>query len=132
MPEQPLILIVDDEPDFLEIFGTKLSSAGFRVETAENAMEGLKKIEDLKPDLVLMDIKMPKMSGADALLKLRENPATKNTKVVFLTCIADQQKEMEAFNERISAEFGAHGFIKKTDNLEALVEKVRTYLGMNA
>ena len=63
MPDQKLILIVDDEPDFLEIFGTKLTTSGFRVETAGNGEEGFKKAKSIKPDLVLMDVKMPGLTA---------------------------------------------------------------------
>ena len=86
MPDQPLILVVDDDPDFREILSLKLSSSGFRVETAVNGEEGVNKTKALKPNLVLMDVKMPVLDGAGALLKLREDPETKNTKVIFNTC----------------------------------------------
>ncbi len=128
MPDQPLILVVDDEPDFREIFGTKLSSVGYRVETAENGEEGVKKAKALKPDLILMDVKMPILDGAGAVLKLRDDPETKNLKVVFLTSLGDPRAEMQAMSSKFSADFGAQGYIRKTDSLEELVEHVRVFL----
>lgn len=128
MAGQPLILVVDDEPDFREIFETKLSSEGFRVETAANGEEGIKKAKALKPDLILMDVKMPGLSGADAVLKLKDDPETKGIKVVFLTSLGDPRAEMQAMSKRISSEFGAQGYMKKTDDLDRIVEQVRGFL----
>jgi len=125
MPKQPLILIVDDEPDFLEIFGTKLSAEGFRIETAESGEAGIKKAKELQPDLVLMDVKMPKVDGAEALMRLKDDQATKNLKVVFLTGMGEPWVESQALSKRFSKEFGALEYIKKTDDLEHLTERVR-------
>lgn len=132
MPDQiaqaPLILIVDDEPDFLEIFGVKLRAEGFRVETAENGEAGLKKIKAIKPDLVLMDVKMPVMDGASAVLKMRADPSMKDIKVAFLTSLGDPRLEMAEINRRFSQEFGAQGYLKKTDDLDVLADKIKTFL----
>jgi len=128
MPDQPLILIVDDEPEFLEIFGAKLSSVGYKVETAESGEEGVKKAKALKPDLVLMDVKMPVLDGAGALLKLRDDPETKNLKVVFLTALGDPRDETQEMSRKFSTEFGALGYVRKTDSLEDLADRVRDFL----
>ena len=132
MPDQvtqpPLILIVDDEPDFLEIFGVKLRAEGFRVETAENGAVALKKMKALKPDLVLMDVKMSVMDGATAVLKMREDPEIKDIKVAFLTSLGDPRLEMVEVNKRFSEEFGAQGFLKKTDDLDLLCAKIKEFI----
>ena len=124
----PLILLVDDEPAFREIFGIKLGADGFRVETAENGAVAIEKAKTLKPDLILMDVKMPVMDGATAVLKLRGDPETRDIKVMFLTSIGDPQAEMEKMHERISAEFGAQGYLRKTDDLDILSEKIKAFL----
>jgi CheY-like chemotaxis protein len=128
MPEAPLLLIVDDEPDFLEIFSAKFSAEGFRVETAHDGEDGIRKAKSLKPDLILMDVKMPGLSGVDAVLRLKDDPETKNIKVVFLTNLGDPREEMQAINRRLSTEVGAEGYLRKTDNLDALVDQVRAFL----
>ena len=125
---QPLILIIDDDPAFLEIFGTKLSTSGFRIETAGGGEEGIKKVKSLCPDLVLLDMKMPRMDGAETLSVLKENPETKDIKVVFLTSLGDPWAESQTLSKKFSKEAGALGYIKKTEDLETLVEKVRGYL----
>jgi len=130
MPDQPLILIVDDEANFREIFGMKLKAAGYRIETAENGAQGVEKAKSLKPALVLMDVNMPVMDGAAAVLKLRDetDPAIKNIKIAFLTSLGDPHREMQDLNIKFSEDFGAQGYLKKTDDLDSLVEKIKGFL----
>jgi len=125
MAVQPLILVVDDEPDFREIFGAKLSAEGFRVDTAENGQVALEKMAKVAPDLVLMDVKMPVMDGATAVIKMKENPATKNIKVAFLTSLGDPRLEIQEINKKFSEDFGAQGYLKKTDDLDTLTQKIK-------
>jgi CheY-like chemotaxis protein len=129
MPDQvaqsPLILIVDDEPDFREIFGIKLRADGFRVDTAENGEVALGKIKASRPDIVLMDVKMPVMDGATAVLKMREDPDMKDIKVAFLTSLGDPRLEMSEINKKFSEQFGAQGYLKKTDDLDLLCARIR-------
>ncbi len=129
MPEQRLVLIIDDDPAFLEIFSTKLLASGFRVETADGGEDGIKKAKNLKPDLVLLDMKMPKLDGAETLFKLREDPDTQALKVVFLSSLGDPWEEAQALNRRFAKEVGALSYIKKTDDLDTLVEKVKNFIG---
>lgn len=128
MAEQPLILIVDDEENFREIFGAKLSADGYRIETAENGQMGIEKAKQLKPNLILMDVNMPVMDGASAVLKLREDPETKDMKVAFLTSLGDPRAEMQEINKKFSGEFGAQGYLKKTDDLDVLSANVKQLL----
>ena len=126
--QPPLILIVDDQAEFREIFSVKLKAVGFRIETAENGSEAVTKAKELNPDLILMDVKMPVMDGAVALLKLRDDPVTKNTKVVFLTSLGDPRTEMRDLNTKFADAFGAQGYLKKTDDLDDTVEKIKGFL----
>jgi CheY-like chemotaxis protein len=128
MANQPLILIVDDDPAFREIFSTKLLSEGYRIETAGDGASGVEKAKTLKPDLVLMDVNMPVMDGAAAVLALRDNPETKNTRVAFLTSLGDPQADMQQLNIKFSEQFGAQGYLKKTDDLDVLAEKIKGFL----
>ncbi|MDE2018941.1 MAG: response regulator [Patescibacteria group bacterium] len=125
----PLILVVDDEENFREIFRTKLTAAGFRVETAVNGAEGVQKAKQLKPKLVLMDVKMPVMDGAAAALALREDPETRNVKVAFLTSLGDPRADMRPVDDAFSKDFGADQYLKKTDDLDMLAGKVKALLG---
>jgi CheY-like chemotaxis protein len=127
-PGQPLILIVDDEPDFREIFSKGLSAAGFATETAENGADSILKAKSLKPNLILMDVNMPVMDGPTAVIKLREDPATKDTKIAFLTNLGDPRAELRTLDQKFSEQFGVREYLKKTDDLSALVEQIRAML----
>jgi len=128
MPDQPLILIVDDEAAFREIFSAKLGAGGFRTETAENGKMGIDKIKQLKPDLVLMDVRMPVMDGPTAVLQIREDPEIKATRIVFLTSLGDPRVEMQEMSSKISQDFGAQGYLRKTDDLNLLNDRVKEFL----
>ena len=131
MADQPLILIVDDELSFLEIFRAKLSEAGFRVETASSGREGIEKAKTLKPSLILLDVKMPEISGADVLLKIKEDPAIKDIDVVFLTNFGDPRAEIAETQDvevKFSKESGAKGYLRKTDDLDLIVAQVKSFL----
>ncbi len=128
MAEQPYVLIVDDEESFREIFAAKLSAAGYKIDTAENGQAGLDKMAQQKPDLVLMDVKMPVMDGATAVLKMRENPDLKGVRVAFLTSLGDPRLEMREINEKFSSEIGAQAYLKKTDDLDTIAEAVKRLL----
>ncbi len=124
--QPPLILIVDDEPDILSMYKTKLERAGFRVITAPDGAQGIQVATAERPDLILMDVKLPVMDGIEAQQKLRENAATKDLKVVFLTAFSDPARP--EIDENLAKGTGALDFIKKGINLDELVAKIRGYL----
>lgn len=123
--QKPLILMIDDEQDFREILCTKLQRAGFDTAEASNGEEGISKIKETKPDLILLDLKMPVMNGAEAILEIKSDPATKNFKIVFLTNYGEAQKEMAGLNEKFAKEVGAFSYIRKTDDLDGIVERIK-------
>lgn len=124
----PLILLVDDDPNFREIFPAKFASLGFRVETASNGEEGIAKAKALQPDLMVLDMQMPGLSGMDVLMRLRESPETKTMKVAFLTNLGDPKPESRQMNDRVSREVGALGYIKKTDDLDSIADRIKSFL----
>jgi CheY-like chemotaxis protein len=128
MPNPPLILIVDDDVNFLEIFGTKLTAAGFRVETAKDGSEAFQKAKQERPDLILMDVQMPRVNGVEALLKLKEDPDCKDMKVMFLTALGDPRFDAQEIHRRLAREIGAVGFLKKTEDLDVIADRIRTLL----
>ncbi len=119
---------MDDEPDFREIFSAKLTAAGFHVETAENGEVALAKMATSTPDLVLMDVKMPVMDGPTAVLKMRDDPKLKDIKVAFLTSLGDARIEIQEMNKKFAQDFGAQGYLRKTDSLDMLVDRVNGFL----
>jgi CheY-like chemotaxis protein len=128
MPPKKLILIVDDEAAFREIFSAKLTADGFSVDTAENGELGLEKAKKIKPDLILMDVRMPTMDGPTAVLKLRADPEIKDTKIAFLTSLGDPRMEMQEMNSKLSQDFGAQGYLRKTDDLDILDGRIKDFL----
>jgi len=88
--------------------------------------EGIKKVKELKPDLVLLDVKMPGMTGEEVLSALRKDPETSYAKVIFTTSLGDVNDI--ATDETLAKKFGADGYIKKTDDLDSLVAVVGSYL----
>ena len=126
--QKPLILVVDDEESFREIFSMKLIADGYRVETAENGEVGIQKAKALKPDLVLMDVRMPVMDGPTAVLKLRDDPDTKAMRVAFLTSLGDPRQEMQEMNNKIAQDFGVQGYLRKTDDLDLLNDRIKEFL----
>ena len=130
MRPEPLVLIVDDNPDLLSIASMRLTAAGFAVETARDASEGIKKAKELIPDLVLLDIHMPGLTGTEALLDLKKDPATADMKVAFLTGMAAPWPAGFVDNKKIAKELGAVDFLDKAKDMDALPEKVREILGI--
>ncbi len=128
MSESPLLLLVDDEESFREIFKAKFSQAKFVVETAESGREGIKKAKELKPDLILMDVKMPEMDGIEAFTRLKEDRETRKCDVIFLTAFGNFGEEIQQLNDRFAQEIGAAGYIRKTDDFDAIVSKVWEFL----
>lgn len=125
---QPLILIIDDKAEFLDIFGTALRAAGYRVITAADGPAGISEALADRPDLVLLDVDMPNMNGADVLAAMRERPELKDLKVVFLTNLGSAEPEAQLFNSRIAKEAGALTYLKKTENLDVLIQRIRDLL----
>ena len=125
---QPLILLVDDEAAFREIFSLKLSAEGFKIETAEDGVQGIARAKELQPDLILMDVKMPNMDGATVVVKLKEDPATANLRVVYLTSLGDFGEGGEEQDRRFAVTSGAVGYIRKTEDLKKVVASVKSFL----
>ena len=128
MKKKPFILVVDDEAAFREIFSLKLTADGFRVETAENGEIGVEKAKALKPDLILMDVRMPVMDGPTAVLKIRGDAETKDMRIAFLTSLGDPRQEMQQMNNTIAQDFGVQGYLRKTDDLNLLNDRIKAFL----
>jgi len=120
--ERKTILVVDDEKDFGETIIMMLESAGkYDVITAFDGKEGVKKAGMMKPDLILLDIKMPEMDGLEALKILKENSATMKIPVIMLTACSD-----DIYKLRACQLYNEDYLVKpvKTEELIATVEKV--------
>ena len=116
------ILLVDDEPDILEIISYNLSSEGYQVFTAKNGIEGVAKAKKKTPHLIILDVMMPEMDGIEACEAIRKIPSLKNTIVAFLTARGEDYSQMAGF------EAGADDYITKPIKPKVLVSKVKALL----
>jgi two-component system alkaline phosphatase synthesis response regulator PhoP len=115
------ILVVDDEPDIVELLEYNLLKEGYDVSTASNGLEAIDKAKKFVPDLILMDIMMPKMDGIEACRHIKENPKLKNAFVLFLTARSEEYSEIAAF------EVGANDYITKPIKPRALLSRISAY-----
>lgn len=93
------ILIVDDEPSILRLVTTTLERGGYELLTADNGVDALVLARSHKPDLILLDIMMPKMDGNEVRRRLHEDPATKNIPIVHLSAVGDFQQQLDALED---------------------------------
>lgn len=128
MRPKPLILLVDDEESLLEIMSIKLGASGFDTALARDGKEGISQAAKLMPDLILMDIHMPGETGTDVALTIKQNPQTKDIRIAFLTSLKDPWPAVNVDKEKLSKAMGMDDFIEKTDDLDAIVKKVREIL----
>jgi two-component system, OmpR family, alkaline phosphatase synthesis response regulator PhoP len=112
------ILIADDEPDILEIIEYNLQAEGFEVITAKNGNEAIDKAKRHQPDLIILDIMMPGKTGMEVCNLLRQQPAFKNTLIIFLTALSDESTEVKGL------ESGADDYLTKPISPKVLVSKV--------
>lgn len=90
------VLVVDDDPFILKMYVKKFQIAGFEVDSAANGETGLAKIKSFKPDLVLLDVMMPKMNGLEVLEKAKADPDIKSIPVLILTNLSSTSDAQEA------------------------------------
>lgn len=93
------ILLVEDDPLIYRMYQKLFTLEGYETEVAENGQEGLDKLKEYTPDVILLDIMMPTMNGVEMLTHLREDPKTKDTPVVVLTNMSDIRVSNEVFSK---------------------------------
>jgi two-component system, OmpR family, alkaline phosphatase synthesis response regulator PhoP len=120
------ILIVDDEPDIRELIEYNLQKEGYQVYTASNGLEGVAEAKRVLPDLIILDIMMPKMDGIEACRILRTMNEFKNTFMVFLTARSEEYSEIAGFN------VGADDYIAKPIKPRALTSRINAILRRNS
>jgi class 3 adenylate cyclase/CheY-like chemotaxis protein len=121
MERAPRILVVDDTMQNARLLDAMLAPRGYAVVIASSGLEGLEKVRTAKPDLILLDIVMPDLSGYDVCRRLRDDPATRLLPVIMLTSSGDQEKVQ-------SIEAGADDFIARPFNPMELLSRVRSLL----
>jgi two-component system, OmpR family, alkaline phosphatase synthesis response regulator PhoP len=116
------ILLVDDEPDIIEIIRYNLAAEGYKVTTAENGVEALKVARKQKPHLIILDVMMPEMDGMETCIQMRKDPELANTLITFLTARGEDYSQMAGFDA------GADDYITKPIKPKVLLSKVKALL----
>ena len=117
------VLIVDDEEKALRLYASILRKAGYDVVTASNATLGIELAISAQPDLILLDVMMPAVDGAEALATLSENARTKHIPVIFLTSLLKEEEQDDP-----QGEIGGHEFISKSTPNARVVARVKKAL----
>jgi DNA-binding response OmpR family regulator len=116
------VLIIEDDPFLLKLYKEILSEAGIETEESVDGETGLKKVKDRKPDLILLDIMLPKMNGLEVLEKLKEGQSSKDIPVIIITNLASEEDKKRA------NDLGAVRYMIKTeyepDQVVALVKEI--------
>lgn len=116
------ILIVDDEADILEFISYNLRLKGYITDTARDGVEALRKARDFRPDLILLDVMMPRKNGLETLRELRSLPDFDDTAILFLTAMSDEKSEIEGLR------LGADDYIAKPIKPELLATRISAAL----
>lgn len=112
------ILVADDEPDILEIISYNLKKEGYEVYTASNGNEALDSARLHHPDLIILDIMMPKKTGVEVCQILRTHPEFQQTLIIFLTAVSDEAVQIKGL------ESGADDYVTKPVSPKVLVSRV--------
>src|SRR5215470_11305424 len=112
------VLIADDEPDILEILKYNLSNEGYDVVTAKDGDEALEKARRTQPDLVVLDVMMPRKTGVEVCQLLRSQPAFKETLIIFLTAVNDEGTQIKGL------ETGADDYVSKPVSPKVFLSRV--------
>ena len=118
MSKIPKILVVDDDPDIVEILRYNLSLAGYEVKSASNGKEAIKKAKIFFPEIIVLDVMMPEMDGIEACRLIREIPSLNNTRIIFLSARNEDYTQISAFDA------GADDYIPKPVKPKILLKKI--------
>ena len=112
------VLIVDDDPEIIEILNYNLINSGFITKSASNGLEAIKKAKKFIPDIILLDVMMPVMDGIEACIKIREIKTLTNTRIIFLSARGEDFTQIAAFDA------GADDYISKPVKPKILLKKI--------
>jgi two-component system, OmpR family, alkaline phosphatase synthesis response regulator PhoP len=118
----PKILLVDDDPDIIELLEYNLTKEGYEIASANDGVQAVEVAKTFKPDLILLDVMMPRQDGIETARQLRQLPDFKDTYILFLTARAEEYTEVAAFD------VGADDYIVKPIKPRALVSRIKAVL----
>lgn len=119
------IAIIEDDPVISQMYRMKFEADGFNVQLATNGKRGVALVEDMKPDIILLDIQMPEMTGDEALAEIRKQPWGKDIPVIILTNLGEEEAPRSIRN------LGIHSYIVKAElTPRQVVQRVKDALGL--
>lgn len=116
------VLVVDDEVDFVDVLRTRLEANNFKVTVAYDGEEGLEKVKETNPDIIVLDVMMPKINGFDVCRKLKTDNNYKDIPIVMLTA------KFQPNDIRFGSAMGANAYITKPFEPQVLLDKMRELL----
>lgn len=125
-PARSTILIVDDNPDNLGFLFDYFVELGYKVLVALNGLEALDQLELIKPDVILLDVMMPKLDGFDTCIRLKGSPATRDIPVIFMTALSSPEDKVRGF------EVGAVDYVTKPVYKEEVQARVRAHIAITS
>lgn len=120
---KPKVLVVEDEPDAIELINFNLKNAGFEVTTATDGQEALEKARSIEPDVILLDLMLPEVDGLEVCKILRRNATTADIPIVMLTAKASEVDRV------LGLELGADDYITKPFSPREVVLRLKNVLG---
>jgi CheY-like chemotaxis protein len=127
MSDKPLVLVVDDDPDLVEMLSMKLESENFRVATAYDGVEAWDRIKEEKPALVLLDVMMPKKHGYTVCDEIKGDPQYQDIVVILLTAVASAVTST-TYTHKDGMTTLADDYIAKPIDMDNLMDIVKSYL----
>ncbi len=127
MAEKKKILLIDDDPDFVEAVKVIVENGGYDVSVAYDGEEGLEAVGTVKPDLIVLDVMMPVMNGHEACAKLKANPDTAKIPVILLTAVADRVTT-STYTHRDMLESDAEDYMPKPVEPQELLKLIKNWL----
>ena len=122
MAEKHRILLVDDEPSIVKMVGKRLEVEGFEVLIAMDGQDGLSKAQTERPDLIVLDLMLPKLNGYEVCTMLKQDARYQKIPVVLFTAKAQEK------DEKLGMECGANAYVRKPFRAQELLEKIRSML----
>lgn len=127
MADKKLILLVDDDPDFVEAVRVIVENGGYEVEVAYDGKEGLEAVAERKPDLIVLDVMMPVMNGHEACSKLKGDKETEDIPIILLTAVADRVTT-STYTHRDMLESEAEDYMPKPVEPNELLERIKSWV----
>jgi two-component system alkaline phosphatase synthesis response regulator PhoP len=127
MAEKKKILLVDDDPDFVEAVKVIVESGGYDVRVAYDGKEGLEAVAEEKPDLIVLDVMMPVMNGHEACAELKGDPETAEIPIILLTAVAERVTT-STYSHRDMLESEAEDYMPKPVEPAELLELIKGWL----